>query len=529
MARTPTLLRPAPWLVLCIAVPSTLAAITVNYWNGFPSPNERTRAYQALAVATRGSLSIEQEVRRFGGMEDVSSHAGRVFPNKAPGLLPLLLPAAAVARLSPEPVTQLRLTLAFGRLLAASAPTLLTVLLLAGLVADRWPRGGPLTVMMWTLASPALSASLLLFAHALTSLLVLSAYALLFEARPGVRKGLAAGLVLGWAFACEYQLALPALVLFLLALPLWGRRILAVVAGGFLPLALLGAYNQACFGSLFTLSSAHEANPAFADLASQGVFGIAAPTFSGLVGLLASPSRGLLTFAPFVLLGVAAARNRATSGPSLAPAPLLLAPLALLLLMSGYPNWHGGMFPGPRYLLGVLPLLAVAAASGAERLAQRRWGLALLAFFFLWGATAIWPITATFPFPPPLEPFPSLLLAPDLARWGAWFPSWLPATVSTMVWILAAIASVLAFITATGDRRAFVAGALVTLVAAAVAATTPKPQDWPALVARAVIHDVFVGAPPGALERLRARCTTAAQCAQVDSWILRRGAVDAAP
>lgn len=516
--------RPASWLLACVAVPALLAVTSVNYWHGFPSPNERARAYQAIAVANRGSLTIGTEVERFGAMEDISTHDGATYPNKAPGLLPLLLPAAAVATLVPDRI-ELETTLVLGRLVASSLPMLLTIVLLAALVNERWPRGGPPVVVMWALASPALPASLLLFAHSLTALLVLVAYVLLFEGRLRGRAGLAAGFALAWAFACEYQLAVPAAVLVLLALPRWRARIVAVALGAALPLALLGAYNRACFGSALTLSSAHEASPAFADLASQGLFGISFPNLSGLAGLLASPSRGLLIFAPLAFLCIVGRRGRDDGDRAANRAALLLAPLALLLLMSGYPNWHGGMFPGPRYLLGVLPLLALAAAGGAERLLTSRPGTACVGFLFAWGALMVWPITATFPFPPPEEPFPSLVLAPTLAAWGARFPSWLPSGASTVIWSLAAIAAAAVLLSTVANRRAAAAGALLAVATAALATTAPAPREWRARVARAVIHDVFIGAPPGALEELRQSCSRPAECAQVDSWILRREAL----
>jgi len=501
-----------------------LSLATVNYWPAFPSPNERARAYQALAVASRGSLAIDAELARFGGMEDVAVHAGRTFPNKAPGLLPLLLPAAATANLAAAPDSRLALTLWLGRLLAATLPSLLTVLLLARLTAARYPRGGPVVTVAWALASPALTAALTLFAHALTAFLLLAAWSLLFAARPSTRAGVLAGASLGWAFACEYQLAVPAAVLAVAALPAWRGRALSVVAGGAVPLALLAAYNLACFGSPFSLSSANEGSAAFAELASRGVFGISTPTAAGLVGLLLSPARGLLVFAPFVVLAAVAPRVATAETGRGGRAALLLAPLALLLLMSGYPNWHGGMFPGPRYLLGALPLLAVAAAPGAERLARRRRGTALLAALTACGALAVWPITATFPFPPPGEPFPSLVLARQLAAWGALFPSWLPGPAALAVWVGAATVGLAAVALAVADRRAMAAGAIVAVAAAAAAARTPAPADWPSRLARAVIHDVFLAARPGTLEVLRRECASSGQCAQVDAWLRRREA-----
>ena len=81
------------WLVATLATVILLQVAFVNVWPGFPSPSERGRAYQALAVVHRGALAIDEELACFGAMEDVAGHGGRLYPNKAPGLLPILVPA----------------------------------------------------------------------------------------------------------------------------------------------------------------------------------------------------------------------------------------------------------------------------------------------------------------------------------------------------------------------------------------------------------------------------------------------------
>ena len=121
------------WLHLTLGIVAVLQLVAVNFWPRFESPNERARAYQALAVVSRGSLEIGAEVERFGGMEDVAIAGGRLFPNKAPGTLPLVLPGALLAHrvAADDPEDELRLVLVLGRLLAASLPFAVCVLLLA--------------------------------------------------------------------------------------------------------------------------------------------------------------------------------------------------------------------------------------------------------------------------------------------------------------------------------------------------------------------------------------------------------------
>jgi hypothetical protein len=95
------------------------------------------------------------------------------------------------------------------------------------------------------------------------------------------------------------------------------------------------------------------------------------PTFGwhpdAWLGLLISPSRGLLVFSPIVLVTLAAlpavVRERARS-------PLFWCAAAFaaqFLLFASYSVWWGGHTYGPRYLVDVLPLtipLAAEALSG---------------------------------------------------------------------------------------------------------------------------------------------------------------------
>jgi hypothetical protein len=107
------------------------------------------------------------------------------------------------------------------------------------------------------------------------------------------------------------------------------------------------------------------------------------------LGLLISPSRGLLVFSPIVavaLIGVPAACRAG----SRSPLPwYALAFAAELVLYASYSVWWGGHTYGPRYLLDALPLLvplaaiAMAAhwrwpAKGAAALALA-WSIALAA------------------------------------------------------------------------------------------------------------------------------------------------------
>lgn len=517
------------WLGATLLTTVLLQVVVINVWPHFESPNERARAYQAIAVVTRGSLEISPELDRFGNMEDIAALGGRRFPNKAPGTLPLVVPGALLAHwLAGGPRAELSWTLILGRLLAASFPFALTVLLVARATVARYPRGGPLAAVTYALATPALASSLLLFSHALTACLLLGAFLLLFEpARPGIRAGVLAGLLLAWAATCEYSAALPAAVVALAALlRLRVRGVLAVTAGGALPVALLAAYNLLCFGSPLSISSAHETYGTFATLVQRGFFGISLPTLSGLGGLLLSSARGLFAWAPLAAFAILGACLKADwPGSAGGRRALWAAPLALLVAMSGYPNWHGGWFPGPRYLLQVLPLIFVLVARWAELVLADAWGRMLAGLGALWGWMAVWPCVASFPFPPEDVPLPALTLAPGLLADGVHTPSWLPgALVLPVLATLALTAFGIVLAVAVPQRQWYERPLTVVWLVAALAAAgrVQYPATWQALLERAVIHDVYADGPPGALEALAPRADSPLRRMQVETWIARR-------
>jgi hypothetical protein len=519
--------RQAPgrrWLPACLGIAAALQLVVVNHWPGFASPNERARAYQAIAIASRGSLAIDAEVARFGAMEDSATVGGRLYPNKAPGTTLLVVPAAVVARLvAGGGDAELAITLVLGRLLASSLPFLLTALLLARHLRESAPAGAAVAVAAFTLASPALTASLLLFSHTLVAFLLLGAFVLLYSGRPELWRAAIAGAAVGWAATAEYPAIVPGAVLVLIALPrlrLAGG--LAVAAGGAVPAAALAAYNRACFGSPFALSSGHETHAAYVELASHGLFGVGAPSPAALLGLLVSPARGLLVWLPVVALAAAGVRRRGGGER----AALVLAPLALLVAMAGYPNWHGGWFPGPRYLLATLPFLLVLAGRGAEMLlGSRPWRVAIGAAL-LWGGAQTWVSLAAFPFPPEDYPLPAVTFALPLLRAGVLIPSWLPGPAfAVALTLLAAAAALVVLAAALPDRplseRVVALAIAGTALAAALA--LPRPVSWQSRLEWAAVHDLYSGPPRrGALEALAPACETLTQRAQLSRWLAAR-------
>jgi hypothetical protein len=156
---------------------------------------------------------------------------------------------------------------------------------------------------------------------------------------------------------------------------------MAFGAGGCVGVAPLIAYNLWAFGSVGSLSYRNVVAFAGASghdrlgLNSTGVFGVGWPRLeSGLQLLFAG--RGLLVLTPVVVMGVVGIvllyrRRRAEA--------LTIAAIAVVFLLynAGYYLPFGGNSPGPRFLVALLPFLAVPLGLAFERFTAITAGLAL--------------------------------------------------------------------------------------------------------------------------------------------------------
>jgi len=133
---------------------------------------------------------------------------------------------------------------------------------------------------------------------------------------------------------------------------------------------VLMAAHWAWFGSVLGAKLALQA----ASVPAHGVTGtISTEPWRGAIGLLLSPSRGLLVFSPIVLVPLLALpivwRQRSDAGERWWTA----AALAQYVCYSCYSMWWGGHSYGPRYLVDTLVPLTPAAAVGIAWVAARRW------------------------------------------------------------------------------------------------------------------------------------------------------------
>ena len=185
----------------------------------------------------------------------------------------------------------------------------------------------------------------------------------------GVRRGRVAplavsGLAFGAAMLTRHELAIALLpaAAFLALAPRCPARLKQAVAGalGFgAGFATWMALNYVRFGNPFNPGYLGDTNPAFGSSLLWGTY-----------GLLLSPSGSLFLYCPVALLGVPALvawwrEDR--------PATVLFAGLfvTFFAFYAQLGNWSGGRSYGPRYLVPVLPFLALAAARWLPKLRGR--------------------------------------------------------------------------------------------------------------------------------------------------------------
>jgi hypothetical protein len=104
----------------------------------------------------------------------------------------------------------------------------------------------------------------------------------------------------------------------------------------------------------------------------------------GMVGLLVSPSRGILIFSPVVLLALVGFRRSLKALHDLRPGWLIAASAALFVVYGSYSVWWGGFTYGPRYMLDLLVPLTPAAAFGVEAALSRPWSRWLSTSLLAW-------------------------------------------------------------------------------------------------------------------------------------------------
>jgi hypothetical protein len=289
-------------------------------------------------------------------------------------------------------------------------PACLLLLLVRSVVERIEPGYGTAAAVALGAGTLILPFGTLFFSHVLSAMLAFAAFAVLWRERAGPERlplvG-AAGALAGFAIVTEYPLALAAIVLGLYAMRRSIKRGAAYAAGVAVGVMPLIAYNVWAFGSpthsSYTGAVAIQGDTGHdvVGLNDSGFFGIDPPDFQIALDLLFA-NKGLITLAPVLalgLVGLVLLHRRGHRAEAYVIGGLFLI---YLTYNSGYWLPFGGGSPGPRFLIPVLPFLAVPLA-----LAWRRWPATALG---LGAVSVVLMATATVTLP--------LIGNDDIGYWG---------------------------------------------------------------------------------------------------------------
>ena len=367
------------------------------------SVNEASH-YALIRSLADGTPIIDQYRRE---TSDVAYYAGHFYSVKAPGLAFLSLPLYEILDVtgvlsaieSASGKDAVIRTLSLWAVTLPGGVLLLLVRHFANRVAPGFGTAAAVTLGLGTLFLPY---SMMLYSHVLAASLAFGAFALLGHERdraPSAAMVAAAGVLAGLAVTTEYALALAGVVLGVYAISRgksWLRRGLAYSAGALTGVVPLLLYNWWAFGSVTHLSygdvvavpgrTGHDV----IGLHDAGFYGISPPDLGVTVELLFSP-RGLLICAPVLVaaaVGIGSLYKRGWRAEA-----LVVASVGMLFLVynSGYLNPFGGNAPGPRFLVAILPFVAVSLAVAYEKFTAVTLGLAVASATLMVTATITGP------------------------------------------------------------------------------------------------------------------------------------------
>jgi hypothetical protein len=194
---------------------------------------------------------------------------------------------------------------------------------------------------------------------------------LFFLRGPDSRKLVAAsGAAFGAALACR-STSLLLLLAVAIYLAVWHKKSVYAFVAATVPVpAALGVYNWYYFGNPFSLGQEIVGHTmAMEKTGSPELW--QTPLYEGALGLLASPSRGLLIFSPFLVFAAFGIFRIWRDARFRAFRPLTIATLAIMAVQCKWFDWWGGWTYGYRPWLDVVPLLTLFLLPVIERLGKR--------------------------------------------------------------------------------------------------------------------------------------------------------------
>ncbi len=403
--------------------------LLVTYTYTFPrwaDWSQNSRANLTLAIVDDHSLMVDKYM---GNTGDYAHYNGHYYTDKAPGpsfaAVPIYAAARPILRSAPVQsiIDRLSRSAAFADTLNQQGTGLLTdkiyymavlmiitffvitipaavlgVLLYSFLrrltVQREWAIG---ITLVYGLGTTAFTYSSVFYSHQLAAFLLFGAFYLGFRLR---RREISpawvilAGFMLGFSLISEYPTFLIAAAIFfyiVYTLITASKKawIAGFLGGGLVPGALMMAYDMAIFGTPLPIGYEYSEN--YTSVHSVGLISLTYPHPEYLWGITFGSFRGLFYVAPVLLIATAGLVIWWLWGHYRAEALVSTwATVSFFLFNGSSVMWQGGFSVGPRYLVPMLPFLALGFGPFAIRYGRRLWAriltglLALLSLLLVW-------------------------------------------------------------------------------------------------------------------------------------------------
>jgi hypothetical protein len=363
-------------------------------------------------------------------------------------------------------------------LLLIALPTVGLAFLVGAAVPEIDPNHRAAYALIAALTTPLWTYGTVYFGHASAALLITVAWFLLLG-YPGQSSSLGpcraalGGTVAGLAIATEYPTALLVAVIFatLLVRRTTPSVLAAASAGAFAGALPALVYHQIAFGAPWITGYSFKAASDFQVIIAHGAFGISWPSADALWGILFGARRGLFYYSPLLLLTPFGLRWMVQRWGWRDTGPILTAITAYVLFGAGFVDWPAGWCAAARHLVPIVPIAAAVSLFAAAKLAEHRWGAAIVSILTaISGVNALLTIALTPYFPPEFGAPLAQLVLPSLAD-GAGFSNLFSSGTGiapAVAVILIGVMVVAALIWATGrlarDRRIWLPAISLTAV-----------------------------------------------------------------
>jgi hypothetical protein len=345
-----------------------LAAVllTVFFAPGhFATPDAHVRLAQARNLVDFRSMAVPEGVGNLTHGNLAQGRDGRMYSVYNPGHPLLLAPAYWVAKALPtrtglhDHYTAAFLGSFLG-LFAHFVNGLVVLALLRQLGVSR--RRGLLVAGLFAIGTVSLPSATDGYEHPFEALAVCAAFLCVAAAgkeRSGDRFSLLAGFLIGLGILFRYTavLALPGVLL----TSRDTRARLLAIAGTLPAILVMLLYNWYRFGSFLDTGYPSAWRLSHGDAIGANGFDIWQIP-GNAIHLLTSPGKGLIWFAPAVVLGLVGWHGLRRSHPRLTTGIAATGVLYLLFYSANF-AWHGSVWSwGPRYLIPMVPLLMLPVA-----------------------------------------------------------------------------------------------------------------------------------------------------------------------